>query len=95
MTQDQFDRLSAEVKANKNYINLGFDMAKTMLVERILDEKKNELNSTYDFSKIGDNLIEGFLQAQLKNNPIEPEAEPIAKGEEEKKEENKGPKLDK
>lgn len=95
MTQDQFDRLSAEVKANKNYINLGFDMAKTMLVERILDEKKSELNSTYDFSKIGDNLIEGFLQAQLKNNPIEPDPEPIAKGEDEKEEEGKGPKISK
>lgn len=95
MTQDQFDCLSAEVKANKNYINLGFDMAKAMLIDKMIEEKKEALNSTYDFNKIGDNLIEGFLQAQLKNNPIEPEPEAIAKGEEEKKEEAKGPKLDK
>lgn len=80
MTQEQFDRLKAELQGNKGYIEIGFQFAKGMIIDNAMAEKRAVLESTFDFNKLGDNIINTLLQQQLQANPLE-EAKPVNEGE--------------
>lgn len=80
MTQEQFDRLKAELQGNKGYIEIGFQFAKGMIIDNVMTEKRAVLESTFDFNKLGDNIINTLLQQQLQASPLEEEKQ-AAKGE--------------
>lgn len=71
MTQEQFDRLKAELQGNKGYIEIGFQFAKGMIIDNVMAEKRAVLESTFDFNKLGDNIINTILQQQLQASPLE------------------------
>lgn len=73
MTQEQFDRLKAELQGNKGYIEIGFQFAKGMIIDNVMAEKRAVLESTFDFNKLGDNIINTLLQQQLQASPLEEE----------------------
>lgn len=80
MTQEQFDRLKAELQGNKGYIEIGFQFAKSMIIDNVMAEKRAVLEATFDFNKLGDNIINTILQQQLQASPLE-EAKPVNEGE--------------
>lgn len=71
MTQEQFDRLKAELQGNKGYIEIGFQFAKSMIIDNVMAEKRAVLEATFDFNKLGDNIINTILQQQLQASPLE------------------------
>lgn len=81
MTQEQFDRLKAELQGNKGYIEIGFQFAKSMIIDNVMAEKRAVLEATFDFNKLGDNIINTLLQQQLQASPLE-EVKPVNKGKE-------------
>ena len=71
MTQEQFDRLKADLQGNKGYIEIGFQFAKSMIIDNVMAEKRAVLEAAFDFNKLGDNIINTILQQQLQASPLE------------------------
>ena len=71
MTQEQFDRLKDELQENKGYIEIGFQFAKSMIIDNVMAEKRAVLEAAFDFNKLGDNIINTILQQQLQASPLE------------------------
>lgn len=73
MKKVELDRLKAELQGNANYIGLGFEFAKNMIIDQVLEEKRNQMQNQYDFSRFKDVIVNSVLQQELQRNPLEEE----------------------
>ena len=42
-----------------------------MIIDQVLEEKRNQMQNQYDFSRFKDVIINTLLQQELKRNPLE------------------------
>lgn len=73
MKREELERLKAHVEGNANFINLGYEFAKNMIINQVLEEKRNQMLNQYDFSRFKDVIVNGVLQQELERNPLEEE----------------------
>lgn len=73
MKREELERLKAHVEGNANFINLGYEFAKNMIIDQVLEEKRNQMQNQYDFSRFKDVIVNSVLQQELKRNPLEEE----------------------
>lgn len=65
--------MKAHVEGNANFINLGYEFAKNMIINQVLEEKRNQMLNQYDFSRFKDVIVNSVLQQELERNPLEEE----------------------
>lgn len=75
MTQQQFDELKSTLKSNEQFIALGFDACKDIMIQEILKEKAAQLRENFAYGKYADRIIESVLSSIQANDPIVPEGE--------------------
>lgn len=100
MKKAELDRLKAELQGNANYIGLGFEFAKNMIINQVVTEKKAILESQFNFAQFKDAIINTVLEQQLSQTPLEEEVDETKKDAEkygvdiegEKEKENAKPK---
>lgn len=73
MKREELEQLKAHIESNANFINLGYEFAKNMIINQVLEEKRNEMLNQYDFSRFKDVIVNSVLQQELKRNPLEEE----------------------
>lgn len=73
MKREELEQLKAHVEGNANFINLGYEFAKNMIIDQVLEEKRNQMQNQYDFSRFKDVIVNSVLQQELKRNPLEEE----------------------
>lgn len=73
MKREELEQLKAHIESNANFINLGYEFAKNMIIDQVLEEKRNQMQNQYDFSRFKDVIINSVLQQELKRNPLEEE----------------------
>lgn len=73
MKREELEQLKAHVEGNANFINLGYEFAKNMIIDQVLGEKRNQMQNQYDFSRFKDAIVNSVLQQELKRNPLEEE----------------------
>lgn len=73
MKREELERLKAHVEGNANFINLGYEFAKNMIINQVLEEKRNQMLNQYDFSRFKDVIVNDVLQQELERNPLEEE----------------------
>lgn len=73
MKREELERLKAHVEGNANFINLGYEFAKNMIINQVLEEKRNQMLNQYDFSRFKDVIVNSVLQQELERNPLEKE----------------------
>lgn len=73
MKREELERLKAHVEGNANFINLGYEFAKNMIINQMLEEKRNQMLNQYDFSRFKDVIVNSVLQQELERNPLEEE----------------------
>lgn len=73
MKREELERLKAHVEGNANFINLGYEFAKNMIINQVLEEKRNQMLNQYDFSRFKDVIVNCVLQQELERNPLEEE----------------------
>lgn len=73
MKREELERLKAHVEGNANFINLGYEFAKNMIIDQVLEEKRNQMLNQYDFSRFKDVIVNSVLQQELERNPLEEE----------------------
>lgn len=73
MKREELERLKAHVEGNANFINLGYEFAKNMIIDQVLEEKRNQMQNQYDFSRFKDVIVNSVLQQELERNPLEEE----------------------
>lgn len=73
MKKAELDRLKAELQGNANYIGLGFEFAKNMIINQVVTEKKAILESQFNFAQFKDAIINTVLEQQLSQTPLEEE----------------------
>lgn len=73
MKREELERLKAHVEGNANFINLGYEFAKNMIINQVLEEKRNQMLNQYDFSRFKDVIVNSVLQQELERNPLEEE----------------------
>lgn len=71
MKKAELDRLKAELQGNANYIGLGFEFAKNMIINQVVTEKKAILESQFNFAQFKDAIINTVLEQQLSQTPLE------------------------
>lgn len=75
MKREELEQLKAHIESNANFINLGYEFAKNMIIDQVLEEKRNQMQNQYDFSRFKDVIVNSVLQQELKRNPLEEEVE--------------------
>lgn len=73
MKREELKQLKAHIESNTNFINLGYEFAKNMIIDQVLEEKRNQMQNQYDFSRFKDVIVNSVLQQELKRNPLEEE----------------------
>lgn len=73
MKKEELEQLKAHIESNANFINLGYEFAKNMIIDQVLEEKRNQMQNQYDFSRFKDVIVNSVLQQELKRNPLEEE----------------------
>lgn len=73
MKREELGQLKAHVEGNANFINLGYEFAKNMIINQVLEEKRNQMLNQYDFSRFKDVIVNSVLQQELERNPLEEE----------------------
>lgn len=73
MKREELEQLKAHVEGNANFINLGYEFAKNMIIDQVLEEKRNQMQNQYDFSRFKDVIVNSVLQQELERNPLEEE----------------------
>lgn len=73
MKREELERLKAHVEGNANFINLGYEFAKNMIINQVLEEKRNQMLNQYNFSHFKDVIVNSVLQQELERNPLEEE----------------------
>jgi len=73
MKREELERLKAHIEGNANFISLGYEFAKNMIIDQVLEEKRNQMQNQYDFSRFKDVIVNSVLQQELKRNPLEEE----------------------
>lgn len=73
MKREELEQLKAHVEGNANFINLGYEFAKNMIIDQMLEEKRNQMQNQYDFSRFKDVIVNSVLQQELARNPLEEE----------------------
>lgn len=73
MKREELERLKAHVEGNANFINLGYEFAKNMIINQMLEEKRGQMQNRYDFSRFKDVIVNSVLQQELERNPLEEE----------------------
>ena len=73
MKREELEQLKAHVEGNANFINLGYEFAKNMIIDQVLEEKRNQMLNQYDFSRFKDVIVNSVLQQELERNPLEEE----------------------
>jgi hypothetical protein len=73
MKREELEQLKAHIESNANFINLGYEFAKNMIIDQVLEEKRNQMQNQYDFSRFKDVIVNSVLQQELKHNPLEEE----------------------
>lgn len=75
MKKAELDRLKAELQGNENYIGLGFEFAKNMIINQVVTEKRAVLESQFNFAQFKDVII----NTVLKQTPLEEEIDETKK----------------
>lgn len=73
MKREELEQLKAYVEGNANFINLGYEFAKNMIINQVLEEKRNQMLNQYDFSHFKDVIVNSVLRQELERNPLEEE----------------------
>lgn len=73
MKREELDQLKSYLEDNSKFISLGYEFAKNMIIDQVLEEKRNQMQNQYDFSRFKDVIINTLLQQELKRNPLEEE----------------------
>lgn len=73
MKRNELEQLKAHIESNASFINLGYEFAKNMIIDQVLEEKRNQMQNQYDFSRFKDVIVNSVLQQELKRNPLEEE----------------------
>lgn len=73
MKREELGQLKAHMEGNADFINLGYEFAKNMIIDQVLEEKRNQMQNQYDFSRFKDAIINSVLQQELKRNPLKEE----------------------
>lgn len=73
MKREELEQLKAHIEGNANFINLGYEFAKNMIINQVLEEKRNQMLNQYDFSHFKDVIVNSVLQQELERNPLEEE----------------------
>lgn len=73
MKREELEQLKAHIEGNANFINLGYEFAKNMIIDQVLEEKRNQMLNQYDFSRFKDVIVNSVLQRELERNPLEEE----------------------
>lgn len=73
MKREELEQLKAHIEGNANFINLGYEFAKNMIIDQVLEEKRNQMLNQYDFSRFKDVIVNSVLQQELERNPLEEE----------------------
>ena len=73
MKREELEQLKAHIEGNANFINLGYEFAKNMIIDHVLEEKRNQMLNQYDFSRFKDVIVNSVLQQELERNPLEEE----------------------
>ena len=73
MKREELEQLKAHIEGNANVINLGYEFAKNMIIDQVLEEKRNQMLNQYDFSRFKDVIVNSVLQRELERNPLEEE----------------------
>lgn len=73
MKKEELDQLKSYLEDNSKFISLGYDFAKNMIIDQVIEEKKNQMQNQYNFSRFKDVIIDTILQQELKRNPLEEE----------------------
>ena len=73
MKREELEQLKAHIESNANFINLGYEFAKNMIIDQVLEEKRNQMQNQYDFSRFKDVIVNSVLQQELERNPLEEE----------------------
>jgi hypothetical protein len=73
MKREELEQLKAHIESNANFINLGYEFAKNMIIDQVLEEKRNQMQNQYDFSRFKDVIVNSVLQQELQRNPLEEE----------------------
>ena len=73
MKREELEQLKAHIEGNANFINLGYEFAKNMIIDQVLEEKRNQMLNQYDFSRFKDVIVTSVLQRELERNPLEEE----------------------
>lgn len=73
MKREELEQLKAHIEGNANFINLGYEFAKNLIIDQVLEEKRNQMQNQYDFSRFKDVIVNSVLQQELKRNPLEEE----------------------
>lgn len=79
MKKAELDRLKAELQGNANYIGLGFEFAKNMIINQVVTEKKAILESQFNFAQFKGAIINTVLEQQLSQTPLEEEVDETKK----------------
>ena len=79
MKKAELDRLKAELQGNENYIGLGFEFAKNMIINQVVTEKRAVLESQFNFAQFKDVIINTVLEQQLKQTPLEEDVDEMKK----------------
>lgn len=88
MKREELEQLKAHIEGNANFINLGYEFAKNMIIDQVLEEKRNQMQNQYDFSRFKDVIVNTVLEQELKRNPLEEETKegPFIKSDKDVKE---------
>ena len=79
MKKAELDHLKAELQGNENYIGLGFEFAKNMIINQVVTEKRAILESQFNFAQFKDTIINTVLEQQLRQTPLEEEVDETKK----------------
>ena len=73
MKREELEQLKAHIEGNANFINLGYEFVKNMIIDQVLEEKRNQMQNQYNFSRFKDVIVNSVLQQELERNPLEEE----------------------
>ena len=79
MKREELEQLKAHVEGNANFINLGYEFAKNMIINQVVTEKKAILESQFNFAQFKDAIINTVLEQQLSQTPLEEEVDETKK----------------
>lgn len=71
MKKEELDQLKSYLEGNSNFIGLGYEFAKNMIINDVIEEKRRDMQHRYDFSSYKDAIINGILKHELEKSPLE------------------------